>query len=507
MVALLSVFNFAHFKGLYLLSTAGEDVLLISQITSGRRQFVPRLGGRVTGIGQTTSGSLYSLSLANNIVKIINAGDLEVISEISGIQPISPLSLEQSCTGLPVASLQPSQQHVYLSAGNDSMGTFQGYDVWLDQQAVRLEVGTITRTKTVGKDQREVFPPKVTYSTFTSDGSWLVTMDEWDDHYTLGQGSARETNLKFWAWNGRQWEIMTKIEDPHGIRCRVLGLTSPGRQASVKECATLGENGSVKVWRLLNAPPGSSALSVWSLHKTIGSYASNKSDKEGALVYSTDGSVLIAAVGIDLLVIDSSSGHIARCIHLGQPTSSLSTLGSQVLCLHPEIPMLSGWDIRTGQATFSERLNGRSSILAVNHSRSTFAFSTSDSSASRSSITISEVIGKEKSDLARISLDSFAAVLLGAEFPDFSGYIAIDQSGQIRCIAPEPSKSLSTIKTATHQMSTLIPQSVSKEFDVSGVEMSGQKKGIQAQELRNILGMKETIDLAGIYESIVQKLV
>jgi len=331
-------------------------------------------------------------------------------------------------------------------------------------------------------------------------------VDEWDDHYSLDQSTATETNLKFWAWNGRHWGILTKIEDPHGIHCRVLGLTSPSRQATVKECATLGETGSVKVWRLLNALSSSSALPVWSLHKTIGSYTSNKSDREGAIVYSTDGSVLIAAVGIDLLVIDSSSGHIARCIHLGQPTSSLSTLGSQVLCLHRQIPMLSGWDIPTGEATFSERLNGRCSILAVNHSRSTFAFSTSDSSASRSSITISQIVGKEKFDLTRISLHSFAAVLLGAEFPDFSGYVVIDQSGQITCIAPKPSNSPSTVETVTHQLSSLIPQSVSKEFDGNGIEMSSQKMGIRAQELRNIIGMKERFDLAGIYESIVQKL-
>jgi hypothetical protein len=37
--------------------------------------------------------------------------------------------------------------------------------------------------------------------------------------------------------------------------------------------------------------------------------------------------------------------------------------------------------------------------------------------------------------------------------------------------------------------------------------MSSQKMGIRAQELRNIIGMKERFDLAGIYESIVQKLV
>jgi hypothetical protein len=62
------------------------------------------------------------------------------------------------------------------------------------------------------------------------------------------------------------------------------------------------------------------------------------------------------------------------------------------------------------------------------------------------------------------------------------------------------------VETVTHQQSTLILQSVSKEFDGNGIEMSSQKMGIRAQELRNIIGMKERFDLAGIYESIVQKL-
>ena len=483
-----------------------EDVLLISQISSGQKQFVPRLGSHIIGISQSTSGSLYSLSLANNVIKIINAGDLEVIAEVSGIQPISPPSFEQSHGGLPVASLQPTKQHLYLSAEGHSTGTFQSYDLWLDQQWLSLNVGPVNGIKTVGKDQKKVLQSKIIHSTFTYDGSWLVTVDEWDDQYKLDEDTAAETNLKFWAWNGRQWDILTKIADPHGIRSRVLGLTSPGQKAKVKECATLGATGRVKLWRLVYAHPGSATPPVWSLHKTIGPYASNESYEEGALVYSEDGSVLIAAVGIDLLVVDPSSGHIAKCIHVGQPASSLGILGRQALCLHREIAMLSCWDIPTGDATFSERLTGRYSILAVNHSHSTFAFSTSDSSASRSSITISQIIGREKSDLAQISLDSFAAALLDAEFPGFSGYVVIDQSGQITCIAPEVSTPQSTVQNAAHQVSPFIPQAMRKDVDGNKIAMTKQKI-IGGQELRNLIGMDEILGLAGMYERIVENLV
>lgn len=465
---------------------------------------MPRLGSRVTGIGQTASGSLYSLSLANNVIKIINAGDLEVISQISGIQPIAPLSLSESSGDLPVASLRPSTQHLYLTTGNDAAGMIQGYDVWLDQQALRLDVGPISRTRTVGKDQREVLLPKVTHSTFTFDGSWLITVDEWDDMYSLDQSTRTETNLKFWAWNGSHWEILAKIEDPHGIRCHVLGLTS---HATVTECATLGATGDIKIWRLLSAPSHSSVPRAWSLRKHIGSHNPNISGREGALVYSIDGSLLIAAVGIELLVIDSSSGHVVRCIHLGQPTSSLSTLGRQALCLYRGMPMISGWDIPTGEATFSERLTGRCSILAVNHSRSTFAFSTSNSSASRSSITISQLVGTEKFDLAQIVLESYASVLLNAEFPDFSGYVVVDQVGQITCIAPEHSKSGSITDIVIHQDSTLNPKSMSKGLHGNGPETAHQKKGFRAQEIRSIMGINEVIDLARIYESIIEELV
>ena len=356
----------------------------------------------------------------------------------------------------------------------------------------------------VGKDQREVLQSKITHSTFTFDGSWLITVDEWDDLYSLDESTATETNLKFWAWNGRNWEILTKIEEPHGIRRRVLALTG---QRCLNECATLGTTGDIKVWRLLDSASNNSASGVWSLHRHIGSHNPNVSRSESSLVYSVDGSLLIASAGIELLIIDTSSGHVVRCIHLGRPTSSVSILGRQLLCLHPGIPMLSAWDIPTGQATFSERLNGRCSILAVNHSRSTFAFSTSNSSTSRSSITISQLIGTEKLDLAQIALDSFAAVLLSAEFPDFSGYVVIDQLGQITCLAPEHAGSQSSTDVGSHHGSTLSPPSSLRKRDVGkGFEISHQKD-FRAHDIRTIVGISETIDLAVLYESIVEKIV
>src|SRR5579871_144766 len=102
------------YLGLYVISGAQEDVLLISQTTSGQKYFVPRLEAHVVGISQTNSGSKYLLNLSNNSLKLINAATFELETEISGLR--CPASDLRPGT---VGFLHPSKSVLFLGPGTE----------------------------------------------------------------------------------------------------------------------------------------------------------------------------------------------------------------------------------------------------------------------------------------------------------------------------------------------------------------------------------------------------
>src|SRR5579859_1406730 len=252
---------------------------MISQITSGQRQFIPRLEGDIIGINQTVSGSQYSVSLANNTIKIIGAGDLETVSEISGvISPSSNITQSFSKSSIPpssIAILQPHRPNLYINGptASPSSCTLQSYNLNTDRQSLRFETSRTSRTKWTGKEKRPVIEPRMTCAAFTGDGEWLATVEEWEDKYTLDDTVSFEIFLKVWQWTGKGWELVAKIENPHGIDGHVLDITSPNTtttKSSDKEFVTLGSEGSLKVWRAYRSLHGNVSETIWSLYRTIG---------------------------------------------------------------------------------------------------------------------------------------------------------------------------------------------------------------------------------------------
>lgn len=443
------------------------------------------------------------MSLYNNNIKIIDAADLQLISEVSGIQSIaSPVKTQNDGSYIPpVALLQPIREHLYINGASLSRGTLQGYDIWQDRQALRIDVGRVTRTKSAGIEQRPVFEPTVKFAAFTNDGSWLATIDEWENHYALDEGDPAEIFLKFWAWRGQQWDIVTKVESPHGIRCRLLGLASPNIGSTVQEFASLGADGSIKIWRTHSMRSGHSTETLWSLHRTIG-FSISFLQSEGALVYSADGSVIVTGIGGDIFVVSLPDGEVVKCLHIGNAISKLEVLGRYILCLQESSSLFSGWDIVTGQCVFSERLDGPYSTIAINHSLSTFALSTAGPST-KSSIVISRMHSNTKIDEARISLDSVVTTVLGADYTDFSGFIYVDESGQIGCLSLQKPMKTSPIQILPHSTGCVIPASVRQEKKSLSLAPTNE---ISTHTIQNILEMDGDMDVVQLYEAIVQSL-
>jgi hypothetical protein len=397
----------------------------------------------------------------------------------------------------PIALLQPSSDRLYITGVEGANGTVQGYDLLHDQQAVRFDVAPLSRIQTSGVEKRPVRQVETKLAAFSHDGCWLATLDEWHDRGSIEDCGMAETNLKFWQLRGREWIMTTKVESPHGVLCRVLGLASPKFSAAL-EFATLGDDSGLKVWRSFPESNGDSSPN-WALYRTIGSkLTSNLS--HGSVVYSSDGTILFANIGISVFVISQASGEILKCFDIGPSVSSIDVLDRYVLCLQNQPSVLSSSDIATGSVLFSERFASTvSTTLAVNNTISRFAVCVSFPD-SKSTITISRILHGVRITESRIHLKTQVPVLLCANLSLFSGFVYLDELGQIGGIGTR------TAKTTPRTIST--ERNSGAGLSLVGYErrrqLSKQVIAVPANEILGVLEGDGEINLTRTLEEIIQ---
>ncbi|KAG7669082.1 hypothetical protein Ndes2526B_g00805 [Nannochloris sp. 'desiccata'] len=87
--------------GAYLLSGGQEAVLVIWDVVSGRRAYLPRLGGGIIGISVCPSDpSRYAIRQSDNTLRIINAAAMTVEASVHGLRPLPRAYLDTSASGL-----------------------------------------------------------------------------------------------------------------------------------------------------------------------------------------------------------------------------------------------------------------------------------------------------------------------------------------------------------------------------------------------------------------------
>jgi len=421
-------------SGLYVLSGAEEDVLLVYQTSLGQKHYVPRLGARVIDVSQPRSSTKYLLNLSNNRLKIIDAATFELQAEITGLH----CPAQSKSDTLTVGCLHPSKPLFFLgSASPDDPATLQCYDFDHDQELSCLEIASTKRINSTGLENRIVRDAKLSLAALSRDGLHLATVDEWYYDYEVDGVGDREINLKFWTWREKSWTLTTKVENPHGLHQRVLSLTSATLPSHYQEFATFGSDGSVKIWR--SGDDLTRGKSAWTLFRTKG-ISIGYPQRNGVLKYSRDNTTLIISVDETVYVLDTTSNQVQFSIHVGQRITALDTLSKYVLCLLDDSSLLSIWDLSNGSHVLSEPLDRPHSIMAVNHPTTTIALASS-SPESEARIVISKLSGTENIKIASFSIAADIRCLLGSESTGNVRFMFIDGSGHVgRIIEQEGSK-------------------------------------------------------------------
>lgn len=315
--------------------------MVLWQLDTGRKQFLPHLSSPIGNIVVSGSGNSYVIKLADNRVVVLSARELQPLATITSLQlcarsskhPGQIVAKPPHASRTFAATLHPRHLdqllitvpacHQLTHEGIASTGApvLQTYDIRSGSHISRQALArTNATTLNNGPDGARVLAPNIEYLSVSQDGKWMATIDSWSPypedvealnmdhgiHFELG-----EIYLKFWRWNETSslWQLVTRIDNPHfstNSSAKVLGIAS---RPNGHEFATIGSDGLLRFWRpVIRQRHGMKRDSeqppeTWKCRNTLDlrgylkTYDVNSTHLSSASVcFSEDGSVLAASL-------------------------------------------------------------------------------------------------------------------------------------------------------------------------------------------------------------------
>lgn len=347
-----------HCLGNYLISGGRETVLVLWQLATGKKQFLPHLTAEIEQLTVSPSGSAYAVQLADNSVMVLSTSELKPTANFAGLQTqAAPVTGKPTLYQTDIdrvlnrcaAALHPTRKDQLLvsvapSSNETSQATsvvprpfLQTYDIATDRHIARQ---ALTRNQVTdfnkGPLGNRIRVPDVTHLQISDDGEWLATAEDWsppsmDVAYLAADQKAtaeerlerREAYLKIWRWNAEKsvWALESRIDSPHQdtdnlYQGRVLGLAYDPTELGF---ATIGEDSCLRIWkpktRLRNGivirGSNDEGLVDWSCRHTVklgrsfelveDETQSNSMTRpiSAAITYSDDGSTMAVAHAFD----------------------------------------------------------------------------------------------------------------------------------------------------------------------------------------------------------------
>lgn len=424
----LAVLKLMLRTGNYIISGGNESVLVLWQLDTGRKQFLPHLSSPICNIVISPTGNSYAVKLADNCVMVLSARELAPYTTITGLQlspkMVKPRYQTVSLGASAAAVLHPRYPHQLLVAVPASRqssqdghslanSVLQTFDIHANTHISRQSLArTNTTVLKISPEGSEVTTPDIRYLDISQDGKWLATLDSWtpqpQDIKALGLSGTEdgmvidyeENFLKFWRWNGPSniWELVTRIDGPHVSNegpAPVLGLVSRPRS---HEFVTIGTDERLRIWcpnprrrnGLKTGPDAVQQMEAWKCRNVI-HLKRNLSHRNShltttCLAFSEDGSVLAVclpsgdAANPGLVVLIDAQECVVRYSRIGSycgEPCAVKFLGRQLLIATRR--SVSVWDtvddlVRIIESPLDGPSAGRSQqLLAVSPSTGTFA--------------------------------------------------------------------------------------------------------------------------------------
>ncbi|KAI0881227.1 sporulation protein [Annulohypoxylon maeteangense] len=482
--------------GNYIISGGSESTLVLWQLDTHKMDFLPHLSATIENIVVSERGSAYVVHLDDNSVIILSTAEMKPSTYISGIQTLTypqPLSKDDIVrrvgqnsqvrllkTPAAINPADSSRIHFCVGNGQQISQSRSGPSIPLIQtidlttlQGVSKQA--LTRTNPTDNNMTAkgyaITEPRITGMTYSADGKWLATTDEWQpptrdvDSLEGSPAERREVFLKFWAVSpeDQNLELVSRINAPHytGRSEPIYGLAA---DPNVHRFASIGEDGVVRLWEptvrqrdgVLVKGKMDRQLYSWACSRAI--YLQENEEPlnsdaiavqaflrgSGAVTFSEDGSTLVCAIGTihssAVHVIDTESGKIRNSIDglITGDVRDIKIISSTMVVLSDRLmvydlvsdELLYGVQLRTSE----DPHNLGASILthmAVDYRTSTFAVAVSRGKLNSQYVNSELAIFKpdqSEPELVRQFPHPIVSVVAAV---GYSGYLVLDSAAQL----------------------------------------------------------------------------
>ncbi|CCG84193.1 protein of unknown function [Taphrina deformans PYCC 5710] len=360
----VSALHFA-LDGQYLLSGGSEGVLVLWQMSTSNKQFLPRLASTIETIAVSESSKNYAVKMQDNTVKIINATNLELRTDIMG-----PRSAN---VGIKIAATT-KRDSLYLTSGTE----MQLWGLDTGRTTSRLP---ITAQNFAGKVRDAFGSNEALVNACAVHGDWLATLDSWmtprEEANEYGHTQPQdETYLKFWKWNSSEYQLICRIDNPHeSSRTTQLIAAANG------SFYTIGDDAAVKVWKEKSIKKdviggGTQVVgSTWTCSKV---FRITRPSGSSRIALSADGSVLAIATHDQTFLLDPTDGSLrntisglstGRIVDLGFVRHYLILLGNKRLVV---------WDLLRSTVAYALRIPEVTTDMFLSCGADTFVLCTNE---------------------------------------------------------------------------------------------------------------------------------
>ncbi|KAI7461174.1 WD40 repeat-like protein [Hortaea werneckii] len=272
--------------GNYLISGGKETVLVLWQLETGKKQYLPHLTSEIERVVVNGAGDKYAVQMGDNSITVLSTSELKPVANFAGIQMALPTSSKKSAlfideeqprvvatlnprTGNELLLAVPSTQPKEPTEAAAARPFLQTFDTRSSRHITRQALARNNVTDfNLGPEGTPIAPPDVEHLAISPDGMWLASVDTWcppasdmdssafaDDADVEEERKVRkEAYLKFWHWDAAAelWTLSTRVDSPHARSGKALGagevfqlIANPAGGGF----ATVGEDDAVKIWR------------------------------------------------------------------------------------------------------------------------------------------------------------------------------------------------------------------------------------------------------------------
>ncbi|KAL3643185.1 hypothetical protein CASFOL_014000 [Castilleja foliolosa] len=341
--------------GAYLYSGGKEGVLVVWQLDTGKKKFLPRIGSPLLHFINSPDPSLCSMSCSDNRIQLLRMPTMEILRSISGIKlPSSHMEMyEGSCSNVVFNNTSG-----LIAVPTDNYRV-QFYSLFDDHEITEVQI--CERNHQPG-DEVTV---KVNLVTLSPDGSTMSTVET----RLPEEGIGGLVTLKFWACSSqsKQFNLSTVIYEPHSK----AGISAIAFRPTSNMAVSTSYGGDFKVWVCKQEIPPKDQTTGWTCH-ALGSY---KKKPMNAAAFSSDGSVLAVAADKFITLWDPDRNTLLAVIGDSlEPIANLSFVGKSnylVSASRGSNPQLTLWNMSKLCTTWSYRLDIEA--IACSTDNATFA--------------------------------------------------------------------------------------------------------------------------------------